>query len=320
MTGSFISGCGSYLPAKIMKNTDLEKIVETSDEWIVSRTGIKQRHIAEENEFTSHMAAKASEQALDNAGLESRSIDLIIVATTTPDQTFPSTAVKVQALLGISSCPAFDVQAVCSGFIYALSIADCFIKTNKANHVLVIGAEKMSSIVDWSDRNTCVLFGDGAGAIILSKTEENNNGIIDTKIYSDGNFQDILYTNGGVCSSNTSGKIKMIGKDVFRHAVEKMSNSVIEILLKNNLSGKLDFLIPHQANARILESVSGKLNLRSEKIISTLELHGNTSAASIPLALAEANRENKFKHNNLLALTAIGGGLTWGSCLLYWKK
>jgi 3-oxoacyl-[acyl-carrier-protein] synthase-3 len=319
MTSSVIIGCGSYLPEKIVTNFDLAKTVDTSDEWIVSRTGIKQRHIAAEDEFTSHMSANAAREAIKRAGISASDIDLIIVATTTPDRTFPSTAVNVQALLGINSGAAFDVQAVCSGFVYALSIADNFIKAGQCKTVLVIGADKMSCIVDWSDRNTCVLFGDGAGAVILQASEEQDRGIISTNLYSDGSLQDILNTDGGAGFSGTVGKVKMQGQEVFKHAVEKMSSSV-KTALKNAGLGIADVaaFIPHQANSRILEMVAKKLRISDDKVISTVDMHANTSAASIPLALADADGKGRFKQGDLVVFTALGGGLTWGSCLLRW--
>jgi 3-oxoacyl-[acyl-carrier-protein] synthase-3 len=316
---SIITGHGSYLPSKVLTNFDLEKTVETNDSWIVERTGIKQRHIAEANELTSDMAIKAAENAINTAKIDKQQIDLIIVATTTPDLTFPSTAVKVQAQLGIKNCIAFDIQAVCAGFIYGLNIADNFIKTNQARNILLIGAEKMSSIIDWQDRATCVLFGDGAGAVIISAQENTEKGIISCKSYSDGNLYDILYTSGGVASTGDAGKIKMIGKEVFRHGVEKMSSSIIDILNDNQLTANdIDVFIPHQANIRIIEGVARKLNFPMEKVICTVDMQANTSAATIPLALDYALNNNLIKSNDLVAMTALGAGLCWGSSLIRW--
>lgn len=319
MINSVIKGYGSYLPKKILSNHDLAKIVDTSDDWITSRSGIKFRHIAKENELTSDMATKAAQQCIDNANIDKKNIDLIIVATTTPDDTFPSVAVKVQKNLAINTAAAFDLQAVCAGFVYALSTANSFIKSGQANNILVIGAEKMSSILNWQDRTTCVLFGDGAGAILLcaDAAKDGRSGIIDTKLYSDGSLRDILYTNGGVASNQQAGTISMLGKEVFKHAVDKMSSSSAAILAKNNLTiDDIDYFIPHQANIRILEMVAKKLNLPREKLIISLDKHANTSAASIPLAISE--HAYKFKAGDLILLEALGGGLCWGACLVRW--
>lgn len=319
MTHSIIAGCGSYLPEKVVTNSDLELMVNTNDEWIRSRTGITQRHIAADGEATSHMAAKAAKDAINAAKIKASDIDLIIVATTTPDSTFPATAVHVQAAIKAEKAAAFDVQAVCAGFIYAISVADSFIKSGQAKNILVIGADKMSSIVDWKDRNTCVLFGDGAGAVILQASDEENRGILSTHIYSDGNFQNILNTSGGASSSGTVGKVQMLGQEVFKHAVDKMSKSVKAALKENDLNNSdIDVLIPHQANMRIMEMVAKKLKIAPENVISTVATHANTSAASIPLALAKAVNEEKISKGDVVAFTAIGGGLAWGSCLLRW--
>ncbi|MCE3233752.1 MAG: fabH [Rickettsiaceae bacterium] len=316
---SVIIGCGSYLPEKVLTNTDLEKMVDTNDEWITTRTGITSRHIAAESEATSAMAANAARDAIKSAGINASDIELIIVATTTPDKTFPSTAVITQSLLGIKTGAAFDVQAVCSGFIYALSIADNFIKSGQYKTIMVIGADKMSSILDWQDRNTCVLFGDGAGAVILRGENDKSRGILSTSIYSDGSFESILNTDGGASSSGTVGKVKMQGQEVFKHAVEKMSGSVKDALSKEGLSvSDITSFIPHQANIRILEMVAKKLGLSDDKLVSTVALHANTSAASIPLALCDAYKKGRFKSGDLTVFTAIGGGLTWGTCLLRW--
>lgn len=313
---SKIIATGSYLPEKILTNEELSKTVDTSDEWISSRTGIRQRHIAAEGQLTSDLALQAAKEALKKADLDASSIDLIIVATTTPDLTFPSTATKVQEQLGITEGAAFDLQAVCSGFVYALSVADALIKTKQHKRILVIGAEKMSSILNWEDRNTCVLFGDGAGALILEANENNDACIIDSKIRSDGRYKDILYVNGGVGENGLSGTIVMQGKEVFKHAADKMSSIVKEVLKDNNYTlDNLDLLIPHQANFRIMEMVGKKLALPKDKVISTVQDHANTSAASIPLALDRAVNENKISSGQLVATTAMGAGLTWGTNL-----
>lgn len=317
MTSSKIIGVGSYLPDKILTNNDLEKIVDTSDEWIQSRTGIKKRHIADKDQLTSDLATKALKNAIKYANIFPNDLDVIILATTTPDLVFPATAVKVQNNIEMHSGYAFDVQAVCSGFLYALQIADSLIKSNKANRVAVIGAETMSRIIDWNDRSTCVLFGDGAGAVILEKTEDNNSGIIDIELFSDGKYQDILIVNGGVSSGNLDKKITMNGREVFRYAVTKMPESINSIVKKHNLTVEdLDWVLLHQANQRIIKSVLEKLELDIEKAIFTIQHHANTSAASIPLALDNYVSEGKVKSGDLIALSAVGGGLTWGSALI----
>lgn len=316
---SAIRGTGSYLPEKILTNADLSKMVETSDEWIVGRTGIKQRHIAHESELTSDLAKNASIKALENANMQASELDLIIVATTTPDLTFPSTAAILQAKLGAKNAFAFDVQAVCSGFVYAFNIADNYIKSSQVKNALVIGAETLSRIVDWSDRNTCVLFGDGAGAVILEANTKKNRGTISATLRSDGSLCDILKTSGGTSFNKKAGFIEMAGKEVFKHAVEKMSNSVLETLEKAQLTTKdINLLVPHQANSRILSAVAKKLNLKDEQVIITVENQGNTSAASIPLALDLANKKSMMKEGDLIILEALGGGLTWGSIALRW--
>ncbi len=314
---SFIVSSGSYLPKKIMTNKDLESIVDTSDEWIEQRSGIKQRHIAAEDETTSDMAVQAARKAIEASGLSVQDIDGIIVATTTPDLTFPSVAVKVQSALGIPAGIAFDVQAVCTGFVYALATADNFIKAGQLKKVLVIGAEKMSAVLDWSDRTTCVLFGDGAGAVILEAGDEEEGGILSTHLYADGNYKDILYTNGGVSTTGKSGHIVMHGREVFKHAVKLMSGAVTAALEENNMQASdIDWLVPHQANARIIEATAKKLNLSMDKVVMTVAHHGNTSAASIPLAFDQAMREGKIKAGEYVLFEALGGGLTWGSALV----
>lgn len=320
-THSIIKGTGSYLPEKILTNADLEKMVETTDEWIVQRSGIKQRHIAADDETTGDMAIIAARAALLESGLGPDDIDGVIVATTTPDRTFPSVAVKVQGELGIKPGLAFDVQAVCTGFVYALSVADNFIKCGQANRVLVIGAEKMSSVIDWTDRTTCVLFADGAGAVVLEGQEVQNNieaqGIHSTHLYANGKQRDMLQTSGGVSTTGDVGKIEMQGREVFKYAVSYMADVVEEALEKNNISAEqIDWLVPHQANIRIIESTAKKLKLDMDKVVVTVDHHGNTSAASIPLALDEAIRDGRIKRDQMLLIEAMGGGLTWGSALV----
>lgn len=311
-----ISGFGHFLPKKVYSNDHLEKFVETSDEWIYSRTGIKQRHIADANEFTSTLAINAAINAFEDSKITSNSIDCIIIATTTPDNTFPSTATKVQNFFKLKDVPSFDIQAVCSGFIYGLQIADSFIKSEKYKNILVIGAETLSKIVDWKDRRTCVLFGDGAGAMILS-SDKKKNGILSTKIYSDGHWIDSLYADGGPSLNQKVGKIRMKGQDIFKQAVTKLSQATISALKECNLSEKdINWFVPHQANQRIISSTAKKLGIDEKKTISTVEHHANTSAASIPLAISSGIKSGKIKKNDILALCAIGGGLTWGSCIL----
>lgn len=319
MTRSKIIATGSYLPQKIVTNLDLEKTVETTNEWILERTGINQRHIAAEDELTSDLATNAAKNALEKASLNAEEIDLIIVATTTPDLTFPATATTLQAKIGAKNAFAFDLQAVCSGFVFAITTADSFIKSGQVKNALVVGADKLSSIVDWTDRNTCVLFGDGAGAVILQATSEENRGIIASSLHSDGTLNDILKTSGGAASNQKTGVIEMSGREVFKHAVEKMVKSVLSTLKKAGLNTKdIDLLIPHQANLRILSAVATRLELPEDKVVLTVQNHANTSAASIPLALDKANRENRIKAGDVIVLEALGGGLTWGSVVLRW--
>ncbi len=314
---SIVRSTGSYLPEKILTNDDLAKMVDTSDEWITKRSGIKQRHIAADNQSTSTLAIEAAKNAMDAGGLKPEDIDGIIVATTTPDKTFPSTAVIVQDALGIPICTAFDIQAVCTGFVYAISTADNFIRSGQLKRVLVIGAEKMSSILDWEDRTTCVLFADGAGAVIIEASEDPNRGILSSHLYANGNQRDMLYTSGGTSTTGDSGHIIMHGREVFKYAVQYMADAVNEALNSNNLSANdIDYLVPHQANIRIIEATAKKLGLDMDKVIVTVDRHGNTSAASIPLAFDEAIRAGKIKQGDLVLLEAMGGGLTWGSALL----
>lgn len=317
MISSVIKSVGSYLPSKMLTNFDLEKLVETNNDWIVERTGIKERHIADESELTSDLAVKAANDALNNGDLSPQDIDLIVLATTTPDNTFPATAVTVQQKLGIKHGTAFDVQAVCAGFIYALATADSLIKNLGFKRALVIGAETISRIVDWNDRNTCILFGDGAGAVILEAQENSDKGILACSIHSDNSTKDILYTDGGVSTNQKSGFIKMEGKEVFKHAVTKLSDVTLESLEKAKIKPEeVNWLIPHQANQRILDGVAKRLNLSPERVISTVSKHANTSAASIPLALDAAYKEGKIKTGDILAMQAIGGGLAWGSVIV----
>jgi 3-oxoacyl-[acyl-carrier-protein] synthase-3 len=318
---SIILGCGSYLPARVMTNEDLTKIVDTSDEWITERTGIKSRHIAADGETTSDLAYHAAVAAMAHAGVTADELDLIVLATATPDNTFPATATKVQARLGMKRGAAFDIQAVCSGFVYALSVADNFIKVGQARTVLVIGAETFSRILDWTDRTTCVLFGDGAGAVILRAQEGQgtsaDQGILSTHLHSDGCHHDLLYVDGGPSSTQTVGHLRMRGQEVFKHAVVNLADVVKEALAANDMQpGDLDWLVPHQANRRIIEGTGRKLKLDSSRVVVTVDRHGNTSAASIPLALAEAVHDGRIKRGDVLLLEAMGGGFTWGGALV----
>lgn len=315
---SVLISAGHCLPEKVMTNKDLESVVDTSDEWIRQRTGIEKRHIADHNQKTSDMAVKAAEMALKHAGLNGKDIDAVILATTTPDTTFPATAVTVQDKIGMGDHGfAFDVQAVCSGFVYALSIADNFIKAGQIKRALVIGAEKFSNLLDWNDRTTCVLFGDGAGAVILEAAEDSESGVLSTHLHSEGAQRDILRTDGGAGSTKTTGHVVMNGQEVFRHAVSRMSEVVAEALEANNMTAEqIDWLVPHQANKRIIDSTARKLSLPPEKIVLTVQDHGNTSAASIPLAFSVAWHDGRIKKNDLILMEAMGGGLTWGAALV----
>lgn len=317
MANTRIISTGSYLPKRILSNFDLEKIVDTTDQWILERTGISERRIADENEFTSDLAYQAGLDTLKN--IDKDTIDMIIVATTTPDRTFPSVATMVQHKLGIkNNCFAYDIQAVCSGFVYALTIADNFIKAGTIKRALVIGAETMSRIVDWIDRGTCILFGDGAGAVVVEATEEKN-GILATSLHSDGQYTDLLYSSGGVCYGQTTGHIVMEGREIFKLAVNKMCESIDTTLKKANLEYKdIDLLVPHQANKRILDGVAKKLGISEDKVIITVDKHGNTSGASIPLALDYAVKNGKIKKDDIIVMEALGGGLTWGSIVIKW--
>ena len=317
------TGSGAYLPEKIVTNAEIAKILDTSDAWIAKRTGIKQRHIAADGELTSDLGIKASQRALDAAGVSADAIDMIICATSTPDETFPATATRIQAELGCTRGSAFDIQAVCSGFIFALSVADSFVRTEQAETVLVIGAETFSRILDWEDRSTCVLFGDGAGALLLQAGEgkgtASDRGVISTHLFSDGRHHDALYVDGGPSSNGKVGHLRMAGKEVFRHAVVRMAEAIDVALEKNQLLPKdIDWLVPHQANSRIIHAMGRRLNLPEERVVVTVDRHANTSAASIPLALAEAVGDGRIKEGDLILMEAMGGGFTWGSALLRW--
>ena len=312
-----IISTGSYLPKKVLNNFDLEKIVDTTDQWILERTGISERRMADDDEFTSDLAYKASLEALN--GIDKNTIDMIVVATTTPDRTFPSVATMIQNKLGIkNTCFAYDVQAVCSGFVYALTIVDNFIKAGTIKRALVVGAETMSRIVDWTDRGTCILFGDGAGAVVVEATSESR-GILSTSLHSDGQYFDLLFCTGGVCCGKTTGHLIMEGKEIFKLAVNKMCESIDIALKKANLEYKdINLLIPHQANKRILDGVAKKLGISEDKVIITVNKHGNTSGASIPLALDYAVKNDKIKENDIIVMESLGAGLTWGSIIIKW--
>ena len=318
-----VIGHGAYLPETIWTNDELAQKVETSDDWIVKRTGIRQRHIAAEGELTSDLAVAACRQALERAGVSANSVDLIVCATATPDETFPATATRVQAQLGMTRGAAFDVQAVCSGFVYGLAVADNFLRVGQAKTALVVGAETFSRILDWNDRGTCVLFGDGAGAVLLRAQGCNggngDRGLLSTHLYSDGRHHDALYVDGGPSSTQTTGYLRMEGREVFRHAVVRMSEAIDTALEANDLTpGDIDWLVPHQANVRIIEAMAKRLNLPRERGVVTVDRHANTSAASIPLALDEAASDGRLQANELLLLDAMGGGFTWGSAVLRW--
>lgn len=320
MIYSRITGTGSYLPEKVLTNADMEKIVDTTDAWITERTGIKKRHIAEENETTCDLAEQASRNAIDAAGLQAKDIDLIIVATTTADRIFPSTACLLQQRLDIHGCPAFDVQAVCTGFVYALSIADMFIKTGKAKNALVVGAETLSRILDWTDRGTCVLFGDGAGAVVL--TASDAPGILSTHIHADGQYSDLLTVPAGISENYQKLKageafVEMKGNEVFKMAVNTLGRIVDETLAANNMQkSDIDWLVPHQANIRIINATAKKLSMSMDHVVVTVHEHGNTSAASIPLAFDIAMRDGRIKQGDTVLFEAFGGGFTWGSALV----
>ena len=317
MIRSVITGTGSALPARRVSNAELAETVDTSDEWIVERTGIRFRHIAAESETTATLATDACRAALAAAGRAPNEIDLIVLATATPDQTFPSSATKVQAMLGIDDCVAFDVAAVCSGFLYALHVADSLIRTGAARRALVIGAETFSRLLDWEDRTTCVLFGDGAGAIVLEGESGGDRGVLHSRLHADGRHNQLLYVDGGPSTTGTVGEVRMKGREVFRHAVVNLATVMEEVLSASGFSAQdVDWVVPHQANARILDATARKLGLPPEKVIMTVDQHANTSAASVPLALDVAVRDGRIKRSDLLVLEAMGGGFTWGAALI----
>ncbi|MGZ5987481.1 MAG: beta-ketoacyl-ACP synthase III [Rhizomicrobium sp.] len=316
-------GCGAYLPRTVLSNAELAKRVDTSDEWIRERTGIHQRHIVAKGEKTSDLALHAARAALTSAKMDVDELDMIVVATTTPDETFPATATTLQARLGMTRGAAFDVQAVCSGFIFGMSVADNFIKVGQAKTVLLVGAESMSHLLDWNDRTTCVLFGDGAGAVVLQakkgKGDNSDRGVLNTKLYSDGRLHDLLYVDGGPSSTQTTGHLRMQGKEVFRHAVTNISAAIVASVEEAGLKiSDIDWFVPHQANQRILDGTARKLGIPVSKVVSTVSQHGNTSAASVPLALATAVADGRIRKGQLVLLEAMGGGFTWGASLVRW--
>jgi 3-oxoacyl-[acyl-carrier-protein] synthase-3 len=321
---SVVLGCGSYLPEQVVTNAQLAARIDTSDEWIVQRTGIRERHIAAEGEFTSHLAIKAAQAALTDAGVDAQSIELIVLATSTPDNTFPATAVAVQHGLGINHGAAFDLQAVCSGFVFALATADNFLRTGAFKRALVIGAETFSRILDWNDRGTCVLFGDGAGAVVLEAQEQpgraaTDRGIVTTHLRSDGRHKAKLFVDGGPSSTQTVGHLRMEGREVFKHAVGMITDVIVDAFEATGLNAdSIDWFVPHQANKRIIDASAHKLHIAPEKVVLTVDRHGNTSAASIPLALSVARKDGRIKRGDLILLEAMGGGFTWGSALVRW--
>ena len=313
---SVVLGVGSALPKRRMDNEELARTVDTSDAWIVERTGIRSRYVAGDDETTASLATDAARKALDHAGVETSDIDLIVLATATPDQTFPSSATKVQASLGINDCIAFDVHAVCTGFLYALTVADSMLRSGNARKAIVIGSETFTRILDWEDRATCVLFGDGAGALILG-AEETDGGILATRLHADGRHNDLLFVDGGPSTTGTVGKLRMKGREVFRHAVVNLADVLNEVLEAAGLtSADVDWVVPHQANARILDATARKLGLPAEKVIVTVDEHANTSAASVPLALDTAVKDGRIKRGDVVVLEAMGGGFTWGAAVL----
>ncbi len=323
VTRSIVLGCGSYLPEQVLTNADLAAKVDTSDEWIVQRTGIRERHIAAKGEFTSDLGTKAALAALANAGVDAQSIDLIVLGTSTPDNTFPATAVQIQHNLGINHGVAFDLQAVCSGFVFALATADNFLRSGSHKRALVIGAETFSRILDWNDRGTCVLFGDGAGAVVLEAQQQPGNnddrGILTTHLRSDGRHKAKLYVDGGPSSTQTVGHLRMEGKEVFKHAVGMITDVIDDAFKATGLTADdVDWLVPHQANKRIIDASAHKLHIAPPKVVLTVDRHGNTSAASIPLALCVAVSDGRVKRGDLILFEAMGGGFTWGSALVRW--
>ncbi|MEM8626870.1 MAG: beta-ketoacyl-ACP synthase III [Pseudomonadota bacterium] len=324
ITRSVVRGCGSYLPERRVTNDDLAKTLETSDDWISSRTGIRARHLAAPDEMTSDLAVNAARDALTDAGLDPADIDLIVLATSTPDQTFPASATTVQAKLGCTpGGAAFDVQAVCSGFVYALSVADALLRTGAHRRALVIGAETFSRIIDWEDRGTAVLFADGAGALVLEAAQVKgtpaDQGVLDTRLHADGRYNGELYVDGGVSSTQTTGKLRMNGREVFRHAVHNISSVIEETLEQTGLTvADVDWFVPHQANRRILDATAKRLGIPDDKVVLTVQDHANTSAASIPLALHAAVSDGRVQSGDLVLMEAMGGGFTWGACLVRW--
>ncbi len=323
VTRSVVLGCGSYLPEQILTNADLAARIDTTDDWIVQRTGIRQRHIAAAGEFTSHLGIRAAQAALANAGVDAQSIDLIVLATSTPDNTFPATAVAIQNALGIHHGAAFDLQAVCSGFIFALATADNFLRNGAFKRALVIGAETFSRILDWNDRGTCVLFGDGAGAVVMEARQETgglaDRGVLTTHLRSDGRHKSKLYVDGGPSSTQTVGHLRMEGREVFKHAVGMITDVIIDAFeATGTTAADIDWFVPHQANKRIIDASAHKLHIAPEKVVLTVDRHGNTSAASIPLALCTAVADGRIKRGDLVLLEAMGGGFTWGSALIRW--
>jgi 3-oxoacyl-[acyl-carrier-protein] synthase III len=320
---SVVLGCGSYLPQKVLTNAELAARIDTSDEWIVQRTGIRQRHIAAEGEFTSHLAINAARAALEHAGLDAQAIDLIVLATSTPDNTFPATAVAVQNGLGIHHGAAFDLQAVCSGFVFALATADNFLRAGAYKRALVIGAETFSRILDWNDRGTCVLFGDGAGAVVLEAQDQPgtaaDRGVLTTHLRSDGRHKAKLFVDGGPSTTQTVGHLRMEGREVFKHAVGMITDVIVDAFNATGATAEsIDWFVPHQANKRIIDASAHKLHIAPQKVVLTVDLHGNTSAASIPLALAVAVKDGRVKKGDLVLFEAMGGGFTWGSALVRW--
>jgi 3-oxoacyl-[acyl-carrier-protein] synthase-3 len=314
---SLVAGVGSALPKRRVENAELASQVDTSDEWIVERTGIRTRYIAGQDETTATLATDAARRALEHAGISASEIDLIVLATATPDQTFPSSATKVQAALGITDCVAFDVHAVCTGFLYALSVADAMLRAGSGKTALVIGSETFSRILDWEDRTTCVLFGDGAGALVLRAGDEAERGILATRLHADGRHNDLLFVDGGPSTTGTVGKLRMKGREVFRHAVVNLADVLNEVLAAAELTADdVDWVVPHQANARILDATAKKLGLSPEKVVITVDRHANTSAASVPLAFDAAVKDGRVKRGDVVVLEAMGGGFTWGAAVL----
>ena len=323
MIRSKIIGCGAYLPETILTNAELSKRVDTSDAWIQERTGIRERRVVKDGEMTSHLAVEASRRALIDAAIDAGELDLIVCATTTPDETFPAVATVIQSRLGMVGGAAFDVQAVCSGFIYGLAVADNFIKAGQAKTVLLVGAETMSRLLDWTDRTTCVLFGDGAGAVVLQAHEGEgtsaDRGVLNTMLYSDGRLHDLLYVDGGPSSTRTTGYLRMKGKEVFRHAVTNLAAAIEDSAAKAGVKvNDIDWFVPHQANQRILDGTARKLGVSADRMVSTVAVHGNTSSASVPLAMMTAIEDGRIKRGDLVLLEAMGGGFTWGAALVRW--